>query len=461
MPTNTVVLKLDKQNSIQIGELLRFQGLVKGINLISLIDAVDLEANPRTSKTNNVTDAIIESIHRSTDIFPLKTKGILLGASKYEMLQRERIRIIFQDPTIEGILDGGHNMLAVGLYLLTAAGVPEAQTRKAKTWPAFKQLWRASRTEIGSLNANGKADPDFPLDFLMPVDLIVPLDLGDPVSVDMFASSITEICAARNNNVQLQLAAKANQSGYFDYLRQALPVEVANQVEWKTNDGGRINVRDIVALAWIPLTVYDKNEFRDSQGAVPDFPADTTIYRGKGDCMARFEKLMSLDSVTRADGAKNELINDKVKAALDIAGQMPALYDYICKNLPTAYNKWDGKFGRITAVKKMNPGDRLPNDLARSKYGQEKIPANIPEGFIVPFVVGLRSLMGLNEQGLVVWKAEPMAFLESHFEEIIRSLMSMFSEKGYDPQQVGKSAMSYTYTLDKFDLELLKSQRSA
>ena len=81
------------------------------------IDILDLEANPRSSATGPVTAAIQESIENDPETFPFKTKGILLASSQYERLDRGRIKITPDNLQIEGILDGGHNTLAIGWYL--------------------------------------------------------------------------------------------------------------------------------------------------------------------------------------------------------------------------------------------------------------------------------------------------------------------------------------------------------
>ena len=82
---------------------------------------MDLDANPRASKTGPVTEAIQDSIGRTPVLFPFKTKGILLAASQYERLGAGRIRILPDNLELEGVLDGGHNLLAIGLFLLDKA----------------------------------------------------------------------------------------------------------------------------------------------------------------------------------------------------------------------------------------------------------------------------------------------------------------------------------------------------
>ncbi len=113
-----------------VGEITKMVGLVKAKYLVPIIDFLNMEANPRSSKTGPVTDGIQESIERDAEVFPFKTKGILLASSQYEKLQRNRVRITPDNPNIEGILDGGHNTLAIGLYILKKALEQEAEHAK-------------------------------------------------------------------------------------------------------------------------------------------------------------------------------------------------------------------------------------------------------------------------------------------------------------------------------------------
>lgn len=127
----------------QVGDTVKITGLVKAKYLIPMIDHLDLQANPRDSKTGNVTDAIQASIEEDPELFPFKTKGILLAASDYENLERGRIRVFFDNRNIEGILDGGHNTLAIGMLILRrACALAGAKpVRKRVTWSDFKRMW--------------------------------------------------------------------------------------------------------------------------------------------------------------------------------------------------------------------------------------------------------------------------------------------------------------------------------
>lgn len=53
---------------------------------VGLPDHVSLEANPRAAKVGSVTTAIRESLETTPELFPFKSKGILIGTSSYEAL---------------------------------------------------------------------------------------------------------------------------------------------------------------------------------------------------------------------------------------------------------------------------------------------------------------------------------------------------------------------------------------
>ncbi|WP_173923340.1 hypothetical protein [Agromyces sp. Marseille-P2726] len=454
---DSVIIKFEQPAEQTIRGITRISGFVKARNFVPIIDALDLEANPRSSKVGPVTAAIRESIIDTPDEFPFKTKGILLGAADYERLERGRFRVVFADTETEGILDGGHNTLAIGLHVLGMTGIPEAQLRKVKLWADFRDLWNENRGVVASTRSAAseprKDHATDDLDFLIPVELIVPEDVDDPGIVEAFSASLLEICAARNNNVQLKAEAKANQHGYYDDLRALLPAELAGRVEWKTNDGGAIKVADLLALAWIPLGLLDPMP-RDEDGRTVEPPLPQNIYRSKGDCVTRFERLMSSADVTgEIPGVyRRELSSRQVKSALEIASEMPALYDHIYATFPKIYNEQGGKYGRIIAVAKLNAGKRSKV----TKYFGAKVDYNSPEGFIVPLVYGLKALMETTDEGTVRWRTPPYPFLERSLPAVVKQFKLLLAPLQYDPQKVGKAPETYELAYNAFETEYLR-----
>ena len=74
---------------------------------------------------------------------PFKSKGILVAASKCDQLERNRFSLNFDNQQIEGVLDGGHNLLAIGRFLLWQVldRKDEAEFKRRKKWLEFKELW--------------------------------------------------------------------------------------------------------------------------------------------------------------------------------------------------------------------------------------------------------------------------------------------------------------------------------
>jgi hypothetical protein len=448
-----IILKFEQAAEQQSGFVLRINGLVKAKHLIPLIDELDLQANPRDSKVGPVTSDIRESLVTTPDIFAFKSKGILLAASDFNRMDRNRYALNFNDPDLEGILDGGHNTLAIGLYILDMVYGDDAdlKLKNVKLWQDFKDIWESSKSDLSKFRENNTDEPG--LDVLIPVELLVPSRPDDFIVLEEFNKSLLDICSARNNNAQLRAETKANAQGLFDDLKNKLPKNIADRVEWRTNDGGEVKVVDVVALAWVPLrSMLSKIEIKDENGKSIEPVSRSAIYSSKGECMARFERLMSSPQVTN-DGAKRELRNNSVLSALEIAGQMPALYDLVYELFPDSYNKNDGKFGRITEVKKMNGAK-----VKQTKFAKKGIAWKYPDGYVVPLIAGLEALLTSSASGAVSWKTDPAKFVRDNIDEIVDSYKSMIEMVGYDPQKVGKAAASYQAAFNAINLVYLNNK---
>jgi hypothetical protein len=455
MNPENIIVRFDKVAEQSAGPVLRIVGFVKARDMLQLFDAADLEANPRSAKSGTVTEDILESIKDTPDTFVFKTKGILVGASDYQRLQRNRYELRFINPKIEGILDGGHNMLAIGTHILARAIRDTSIKKKIKRWPDFKELWEQHREEVDALRkqTNDSGEPsEGDLNFLVPIEVLVPSDLEDNEVVDEFNNSLLAICSARNNNVELTLETKANKKGYYEDLRKALPVSLAERVEWKTNDGGEIKVRDLIALAWIPLSVLNLEY-------IPKIPPQN-IYRNKGECAKLFDELMSRDEVSQqADGEYTRLLhNEQVRSALKLAAEFPALYDKIYRDFPDAYNHdGEGKFGKIAIVKMAKNMRSKPT----SYFGGEEVEYSYPDGLIMPLVYGLKALIKLDRQGRVGWRQDPIKFIDIHLSTIVKKYRVILDAFRFDPQKVGKNEGSYDLVVDAFETELMRQQQLA
>lgn len=449
MNPNELVIRFDTVHRQSEGPVTRLVGFARARNILSLWDAASLDANPRTAKTGQITNDIRESIETTPDLFPFKTKGILFASSNCRDLERRRYQMTFDNPAIEGILDGGHNTLAIGLHILSVAGVDPRAIKKIKGWADFKESWEKNRQKVDELKAAYNSGGGGPLDFQVPIEVLIPTDPDDELMLEAFTASLFEIGAARNNNRQLADEAKSNKKGLYEYLRKVVPQKISDRVEWKSNDGGDVKVRDLVALSWIPL----------SQIILPpgvSKPRTVDMYSGKGKCSSAFDALMEHADVSTPTGDGTfELHNVSIGKALDIAGQMPVFYDAIYQDFPVAYNEDGKRFGRLSSVKMA--ADMKTKPL--TNFSKEPVQYNYPEGFILPLVYGLSALMEMDEKGNIRWRIEdPLSFVRDVLPDVVRRYRAIIEAFAGDPQKIGKNEGSYTIARDAFETELLKAR---
>jgi hypothetical protein len=344
-------------------------------------------------------------------------------------------------------------MLAIGTHILTLATGDPKIARRLKRWEDFKDAWVEHRDAVEALRKETYEDENKggTLNFLVPLEILVPSDVENDDVVREFNSSLLEICAARNNNVELRLETKANQKGYYENLRKALPGQIASRIEWKTNDGGDIKVRDLIALAWIPLSVLELPEQLRHIRVPPK-----SIYSNKGECVKMFDELMSDESVSKPTGAEytHELHNTTVASALALAAELPKLYDKIYRDFPNAYNDGEGRFGRLTVVKMAKDMRSEPT----THFTSQPVEYSYPDGLIMPLVCGLKSLIKCDASGRVHWSEDPAAFLDDCLTSIVKKYRVIMDAFRADPQKIGKNEGSYELVLDAFETELLKRQ---
>jgi hypothetical protein len=442
MKNQKVIIKFDTacERNDDRYPLRRIEGYATPDSIIRLLDIADLEANPREAKRGEVTDEIMESLGRRDGLFQFKSKGLLISAGDVRPLERKRYELHFREPAFEGILDGGHNTLAIALFILQETlGDESTELKKVKRWEDLAGIWKAYRSDIGEIQDA--------LDFLIPVEVIYPHE--GKKGQDQFEAAILEIAQARNNNAELTVETKANKAGYYDDIKAAIDPKLVEAVEWKSGDGGRIKVRDLVALAWIPLTVLQqrmkpKDDFNRVQ-----------IYSSKGACSSAFNDLVEMPEVSASTrGGIRSLIHVGVKSALTLLRDLPELYDLIYARFPEAYNTSSQGFGRISAVRMYvsgKKGSKYLRSMAKTKFYQRQIEYDYPDGFIMPLVVGLRALME-ERDGQVRWKVDPRSFINEHLNEVVSSYYSAIQMADYDPQKVGKAMAAYNLAESAFRL---------
>lgn len=451
---NTVILPFQQAIKQHVGPASRIVGLVRLKHFFDLIEFENLQANPRESKKSDITLEIQESLEDESDIFPLLSKGVLIASTNAVELDRDhRYKVTFENREIEGILDGGHNTLAIGRFILSKVletPSEKRELREAKDFQSYKKLykrhWQAQQDFL--------KDPDNSevAEILIPVELLIPQSSSDFVIRD-FIELIPMVQSARNKNAELTSKTWANHEGLFEELKKYLDVDLALNIEWKANAGGTIDVGNLLALAWIPLTVLmseSEEEFKSEEGKGISALAPVQTYSAKTSVLNRYVDLLKSPQVGHFDPDTNKytLEHDGVRSALKIVGDLPRLYEAVYDSLPGIYNQV-GKWSSMEAIS----AQMAKGKPAMKKFSGAAAEMYVPEGFVAPFIYAFRALLKF-EGGKVDWITDPFEFLKEHGQSFGRVYYDILSDKGGDPQKVGKANMSYASLFDHFRFSL-------
>ncbi len=443
----------------------RAVGYLPENQLFGLFAVSALAPNPRRATRNSIVNGILASLTDDTpELFKFKSKGILLCSHSVSELERKRFRVNLGRDFVDGVLDGGHNLFAIGLHFLEPV-MPEKEHRKIKRWPDLEKAWEMYSEEVEMLL------DDF--DIEIPVELLYPTSSKDTDLIE-FDQAVFDISQARNANAQVKEEAFQNKLGYYDELRDLLDPELAARVEWKSGEiedpdaGPVISVRDIVALTWIPLNFASQNKLLPIEISV----SPQNIYRNKGECSDKFGQLMSRDDVTEAVGGKagqvRQLKHEAIASCLKVATDIPDIMDIIYEEFPTCYNS-NGKnnFGRRKQVQMFDP-EKIKLLKAQGKdisgytatrpvtpfYRRHsaKMVHRYPEAFIIPFVTGLHSLMKV-ENGKVVWAVDDIrATVCEKLKKAAPLFDSMLDAYNWDPQSLAKSSAVHDFAAQLYGL---------
>lgn len=421
---NNLILKLGHSSEFQTSkEGLKIQKIVSSIspsNFIKLLFFADNKVNPRIATVNTITKSIYETLDTSPELFWFKSKGILLSTESCELLDRNRVKLSFDNTDYEGIMDGGHNSFAIARFI-----VDKLYKKTFKTWDECKAFWKANFEDI--VIKFDERNEEFK--FSIPIEIIFPTN--EDGSINEFYDYISEICSARNNNVQLKETAKGNQVGYYDHLKEVL---AEHDIIWKTGSTGSIKSEDIISLATLPLI------FLKEQSLLPhDIRSlnKVSIYSQKSKCVEFFNEVMGHGDISTEDKGKYILKDNRVKTALNLVDDIIKLFDRLYIDFPNLYhNTAPGKFGRITSV----------NNKKKSKAPfattEEDCDYQYPYGFFYPLLCGITNIMAYDEKrNEIYWKNDPNRLdlnkLDlSQYVELIKVLQ-------FDPAKIGKANVCY------------------
>jgi hypothetical protein len=441
------------QPSADQSNICRAVGFVNIAQLLPILDSKALAPNPRSAKRNAIIESILGTLNDTPELFRFKSKGLLISSHKVEKLERNRFRVLFEKEFVDGVLDGGHNLFAIGLFVLSQI-MDESELKRIRNWEQLDEAWNENREEIDGLS--------FDEDDLVAVELIFPTSSGEDAQEE-FDRAAFDISQARNANTQVDGEAFQNKLGFYDVLKISLPAELSARVEWKpgvieAKDAKPIKARDIVALAWIPLNVASENKLLPLEISV----LPQNIYRSKNECSEKFRTLMMHDEVTQPIGGQagqaRQLVHKTVESCLEIAGDLPRLFDLIYEKFPVYYNNGGFRFGRRNVVKMYAP-EKLKQLKKEGKdvsgytgirpltpffqRASSEMKWKYPDALIYPFVTGLSSLMKV-ENGKIVWALEDIdAAVLAKLQTAAPLFDGQLDAYDWDPQRLAKSPSSH------------------
>jgi hypothetical protein len=416
------------QSSIEGVKLNKLSASISAEYFIKLLQFADNKVNPREAKLNKITKSIQETLEYSPEVFFFKSKGILISTENCRILERNRIEMTFDNEEYEGIMDGGHNTLAIASFLVEKL----FDDKKLKTWEECKSFWKENFDEI--LDKFRNSEEEFA--FSIPVEIIYPSD--EEGAVNDYFDHLKDICSARNNNVQLTEGAKGNQRGFYDHLKLVLGEDF--DVIWKPGEPGKIRLEDVVSLATIPLLyLVNKRLLPDSVKPINKI----SIYSQKGKCVDFFNDLMALDEISTSDKGRHTLKSELVKSALELTKEILPFFDKLFLNFPKMYNSTGGAFGKIRSVS--DKPTVVPFLTTDKKSGSQ-----YPHGFLYPLVYGLTSLIEHDEEeGRLKWRMNPQNIDLEILD--INQYVNIIRLVNFDPQKVGKTEAFYLQAEEIFN----------
>lgn len=420
-----LILKLEHSYQLQTSnedcKIQKINSSISPLSFIKLLKHADNKVNPRIATVNKITKSIHETLETSPDLFWFKSKGILLSTETCEALDRNRVKLSFENIDYEGIMDGGHNTFAIAIYI-----IEKLFDKKIKSWEECKNYWNSNYEII--LEEFEKNSDKF--NFTIPIEILTPN--SEDGSVEEFYDYISEICSARNNNVQLKETAKGNQVGFYDFLKEKLNLKY--DIIWKTGDSGKIKSEDIISLSTLGLIYLNE---------IGKLPTDIkslnkiSIYSQKGKCVDFFNDVMSHSEISKEDKGKFVITSSRIMSVLNLTDDILKFFDRLYIEFPNLYHKAaPGKFGRISSVDNKKKSN-VPFGTIRNQSDYQ-----YSFGFFYPLICGLTGLMNYDEtRDEVMWKINPknldLSLLDlSQYVELIKIV-------NFDPQKIGKGVVFY------------------
>lgn len=332
---------------------------------------IPMDTNPREQK---LTTAVAKKIRASliserSNNFYLLNRGLTISAKsvKYDN-KNDLVTIEFDDNEVHGDIDGGHTYKII--------------------------LQEQENLDYG--------------------EQFVKIEVLTGVE-DIFQ----ELAAARNTSVQVQDKSIAELEDRFEIIKEAIKDEpYSNNIYFKENDVGDIDVTDIIAI----LNLFNIERY-------PNKNENPIIsYSGKGQCIKNY--------ITTHKELRDTIENPYVKMKYVIP-DIFKLYDHLEKSMRKFYSNGisNKKYGAVTGVTPKKDG----KEAFKTKFYKENMDYLTPNGFIYPILGAFRALLKENNEHFYEWKKDPFMTMDKIGAELVSSTVNMSRELGNNPNATGKN----------------------
>jgi len=472
--------------SVQTGKkLTKIIGLLSAKSLAAMMDGITLRPNPRSPNVNKITKAITHTLESDPELLQYKTKGVL-AAGKLVSNSGCHFDIDFSTPSYGGILDGGHNFLAIVRVMLIEAVRHKYPTLKKEDkrirkevekirslrdlmdrWKTYGLIVKEMIDALEGLPANAKKQDKLfrKMSFLLPVEVIVPCHGTTDNEV---REIIHEISVARNNNVQLKEVAIAQHKGSYELLKHILPDEINSRVQWKCGENQcPIAPTKIVPLALLPLKKLEEagvlgrlavaihaNNDADADAEETAFPPVKlmSMYTSTAGCISIYSQVIDAVANLNEFGGDDELLGS-VLDSLAVIQDLPRVWDELeCQFeelFSAAVSGNEKKYAELSCNSKGPVKTETPTRFYTKQIPKGKFVSRA--GFVTPLFMSMCSafLAYDVEEQKVKWLVSPdriiaeIAMPSKQCKAMMHDYVSLIKTVDYDPSKFGKAPMPY------------------
>lgn len=369
-----------------------------------------LKVNPRIPKLNKkdllagpVAKKIVETLTEEPDRFAIRNQGIYILADRFEERQESKgatvVSIVLVDPTLHGVVNGGH------------------------TYKAIREALE-----------NGYEKGAF-----------VRVHLMSGIDND----SIPDMAEGLNRSLQVDNRSLENLQGRFDDIKTILKGQpIADHIAYRQGETGAVDVLDVLTC----MRLFDLNTFpnRRTKDKAPVYP-----HKVFGQQKAVLDFFVE-DTDPKVTDRANSVFNRVLPKLPDLL----RLRDEVERHLAPHVGKWVVE--KKSTKKTGRAGDRRHKGRKLYAIDQE-VDNMVHKGWLFPAVAAFRALVDQTawDDGRFDWLVNPMQIIDDVIPEMMQVIFAEHRANLGKPAEVGRKEAAYRGCYGVVAVELYQRQAAA